>query len=133
MNQHIKRLFEKQYAQELFHIAEGDLDSAKTLFVGAGRKENIVYMCQQVVEKAIKSVLVHNQIAFPLIHDLGALIGLMPDQIMPPGGFNLIELNPFASVRRYEEGTLPLLPEEIDAAISAASQVIIWANKEIQK
>ena len=103
MTQNQKRLFEKEYAQELFRIAKGDLESAVTLKSGPGRKENIVYMCQQAVEKSIKSVLVHHQIAFPLIHDLGSLIGLLPDQFMPPGGFNLIELNPlrlFADMKR---------------------------------
>lgn len=101
-------------------------------------------MCQQVVEKTVKAVLVFYQILFPfpfpfpilflflLIHDLGSLNSLLPDALMPPGGFNLIELNPYASVKRYEEGSMQLLNDEIEAAVDATTQVIEWCQKSIQ-
>ncbi len=128
-----KRLFEKHYAQELFRIAKGDFESALALnSSNLGRKENIVYMCQQAVEKSIKASLVHLQIPFPLIHDLGSLISLLPDDKMPPGGFSLIELNPYASVRRYEEGSLPLIAQEIEAAVLAATTVINWCSQVLE-
>lgn len=125
-----KRLFKKQYAQELFRIAQGDLQSARILAkdLKSGRPENVVFLAQQSVEKSVKAVLVHAQIAFPLVHDLGILVALVPDDHAPPSGFNLTELNPYASVKRYEEGQLPLTIEEIEIALDVSQKVLLWAQ-----
>lgn len=133
MTDNKKRLFKKEYAHELFEIAKGDLESAINLSqnLKTGRPENVVFLVQQSIEKSIKSVLVHNQIPFPLVHDLGILVALLPDDKYPPNGFSLTELNPFASVRRYEEGQLPLSLEEIKSALVAGELVIKWAQKII--
>lgn len=130
-----KQLFPKAYAQELFKIAAGDFSSAKILFEANshGRDENIVFIAQQSVEKSVKAVLVHLQIAFPMVHDLGILVALLPDDKMPPGGFALTELNPFASVRRYHEGDFPLTKDEIQASIEIAQKVIKWAQDIVSK
>lgn len=123
-----KQLFPKPYSHELLKIATGDLDSAVGLAsANTGRPENIVFLAGQSVEKSLKAVLVYLQIAFPLVHDLGILVALLPDDKSPPEGFALIELNPFASVRRYEEGQLPLSKDEIESALIAAKKVAQWA------
>lgn len=128
----LKRLFPKEYSHELFRIATGDYESAIGLAqVKIGRKENIVYLCQQAIEKSLKALLVHQQIPFPLVHDLGSLLSLLPDHLIPPGGFNLLDLNPYASIRRYEEGSLPLLDEEIQSTLAATQAVIEWCKKII--
>ncbi len=126
-----KRLFKQEYAAELLRIAQGDFESATNLFKSSktGRPENAVFLAQQSVEKAVKSVLVHLQIPFPMVHDLGIILALLPDKNIPPNGFDLIALNPFASVRRYEEGQLPLSKSEVRFSLGAAKQVLIWANK----
>ena len=49
-----------------------------------------------------------------MVHDLGILIALLPVADYPPGGFDWAELNPFATVRRYEDGALPISAEEIE-------------------
>ncbi|MBK8204363.1 MAG: HEPN domain-containing protein [Bdellovibrionales bacterium] len=128
-----KQLFPKEYAKELLKIAEGDLASAKSLYKAndGGRPENIIFIAQQSVEKSVKSVLVHLQIAFPLVHDLGILVALLPDDKMPPEGFALTELNPFASVRRYHEGNFPLTQEEISASLDVSDRVAQWARSII--
>lgn len=90
-------------------------------------------MVQQSTEKYIKSVLVHLQISFPAVHDLGILVALLPDDKIPPEGFGLTELNPFATVRRYEEGHLPLSESEIEISISTAKQVAIWSMNILSK
>lgn len=124
-----KQLFPKEYAKELLRIAQGDLDSAVGLSqLTTGRPENIVFLAQQSVEKFIKAVLVHLEIAFPLLHDLGVLVALLPDDKMPAEGFELMELNPFASVRRYHEGDIPLRKEEIEASLKVAQNIAIWAK-----
>lgn len=124
-----KRLYKKEYSKELLKIASGDLDSAVALSKAkAGRPENIIFLVQQSVEKYIKAVLVHLQIGFPVVHDLGILVALLPDDKMPPEGFGLTELNPFATVRRYEEGQIPLTAEEIESSLTTARKVADWAK-----
>lgn len=123
-----KRLYKKEYSKELLKIAAGDLDSAVALSKAkSGRPENIIFLVQQSVEKYIKAVLVHLQIGFPVVHDLGILVALLPDDKMPPEGFGLTELNPF-TVRRYEEGQIPLTTEEIEMALTTAQKVADWAK-----
>ena len=126
-------LFPKEYSVELLQIAIGDLKSAEVLFksMESGRLENILYMAQQSVEKSIKAMLIHFQIKFPLVHDIGILIALLPVDQYPPGGFELTSLNPYASVRRYEEGRIPLETDEIHAALRAAQLVVAWASQKI--
>lgn len=125
-----KPLFPPEYAKELLRIAEGDLATAAALLnsPAPGRIENIPYMIQQGVEKAIKCVLIRRQIPFPLVHDIGILIALLPRDGYPPGGFDWTALNPFASIRRYEEGAMPITMAEIQSAYDAALTVIIWAK-----
>jgi HEPN domain-containing protein len=125
-----KKSFNKEYAIELLNIACGDLKSALALFNSKdpGRPENIIFMVQQSVEKSIKASLVHLGISFPLVHDLGILISCLPNEKYPPNGFALTELNPYASVRRYEEGRMDLSTEEVVAALDAGKSVQEWAK-----
>lgn len=129
-----KRLFKKEYALELFRIAQGDFDSAIELSAAkSGRKENVIYLVQQSVEKSLKALLVHQQIPFPLVHDLGIILGLLPDALIPPHGFKLVDLNPYASVRRYEEGSLRLTESEIQSALQAGKEVLVWVEQNLGK
>ena len=52
-----KRLFKREYAQELLQIAQGDYRSAEALakVKEPGNLENIVFLCQQSAEKALKA------------------------------------------------------------------------------
>ena len=129
-----KRLFKKEYSFELLKIAKGDLESAVSLSTvkNVGRPENIVFLTQQSVEKALKATLNFLEIPFPLVHDLGILVALIPDEKMPPGQFHLNELTPYASVRRYEESISELTSDEVNAALDAASAVIKWAESYIK-
>jgi len=129
-----KRIYKKEYAKELLKIAAGDLDSALALSQAkTGRPENIIFLVQQSVEKYIKAVLVHLQIGFPAVHDLGILVALLPDEKMPPEGFGLTELNPFATIRRYEEGQMPLTTGEIEASLATAQKVADWSKSQLLK
>lgn len=73
-------------------------------------------------------MLVHLQIAYPAVQDLGILVALLPDNKMPPEGFALSELNPFASARRYHEGDIPLAREDIEDSLKVAQRVADWAK-----
>jgi hypothetical protein len=63
-----------------------------------------------------------------MVHDLGILIALLPENDYPPGGFDWTALNPFASIRRYEQGHLPISRDELKAAYDAALLVEEWAT-----
>ena len=135
MSETQKKLFKRDYSHELLSIAKGDGASAKALAreKGFGRPENIVFLVQQSVEKALKAVLNYHQIPFPLVHDLGILVALLPDEKAPPGGFDLAQLNPYASVRRYEEPTAELTDNEIEASLVAMDAVLVWAEKQLKE
>lgn len=127
--------FDPTYAPQLLAIAEGDLQSALAL-LGApqpGRLENILFLIQQAVEKALKAVLIAKQVDFPLVHYLGILIALLPASEYPPGGFELTALNPYASIRRYETGPLVVSLAEVQGAYNGAVLVLEWAKPYIDK
>lgn len=124
-----ERIFNFEYGQELLSIAHGDYESAKELYLGTkGRKENIIYIAQQAIEKAIKAVLVHKKLPVPHTHDILVLLTKLQPSEYPPGGINLSDLTPFATIRRYENGVYELTKEEIDTALKAAKDVLGWAK-----
>ncbi|MCA2958845.1 MAG: HEPN domain-containing protein [Silvanigrellales bacterium] len=55
-----ERRYRPEYAYELVEIAQGDLDSAEALAAAArGRRENVLYLSHQVVEKCLKALICH--------------------------------------------------------------------------
>ncbi len=56
------------------------------------RNENYFYLVQQVLEKLMKAVLVHQQLPVPLVHDLGILLAKIPRNIEPPFGYEVNRL-----------------------------------------
>ncbi len=134
MTERQERQFPKKYAPELARIAQGDLLSAKTLAApGAkGRPENIFLLLHQVIEKSLKAVLIHLGLRVPMVHDLGALLARLPENSNPPFGYEIIELNDFAAIRRYEEGNVILTNEECNKIIDLAEKSIIWTTEALQ-
>ena len=129
-----ERLFKPDYALELLGIAEGDLKSATSLFkTREGRAENICFLVQQAMEKALKSVLCANRVPVPLVHDLGILIAKLPEKLSPPQGYHLGRYNDFAAVRRYEEGGSELTSEDLQTAIATGNEVIAWASTQVRE
>lgn len=127
-----ERLFAKQYARTLLSIAEGDYKTALSLFKSVDyRIENAFYMAQQSIEKSLKSVLVHREIAVPLIHDLAALLGKLPDDCDPPYGYELNELSEYAAIRRYEEGNWTPTKDELQAILEKTKDMLDWAQSVV--
>lgn len=120
--------FNPSYAKELLEIAEQDLESARILANSwqKGRIENIFFLIQQSVEKALKAYLCHKYQEFPMVHDIGILLGKM-DQ-MPPQGYSLVSFSQFAGIRRYETGKSQLDKSDIDVALASGLQVLQWAG-----
>lgn len=127
-----ERLFKKQYANELLKIAENDLLAAKTLSQNAGvRYETVFFQLQQAAEKGLKSVLVHDGLPVPLVHDLALIIDRL--NVKPPASDDLNELSDFAAVRRYEEGTFVVTIEETTAAIAMVEQTLEFCRRQLTK
>ena len=130
-----ERLFDKNYASTLIHIAEGDYQTALTLSQTTKniRIENAFYLTQQAIEKALKAVLVHKGIAVPMIHDLSALLGKLPADCDPPYGYELNELSQFATIRRYEEGAWHPTPNELTEVLEKTRSMLDWASGCLSK
>jgi HEPN domain-containing protein len=127
-----KKIFKKEYGVELLKIAEGDLETARGLIkVKMGRKENILFHLEQVVEKSLKSVLCSKGIGLPFTHELGIILELFPPELEVPNSDDMLDLGQFASVRRYEEGIAEITEEEIQATLHLAAQTLAWAKKHL--
>ena len=124
--------FDKSYALELLMIAEQDLASSKVLasHLQTGRIENVFFLAQQAVEKSLKAYLCHVHGEFPLVHDIGILLGKMDE--LPPRGYDLVTFSQFAGIRRYETGKAQLDKEDVDAAIETATEVTAWVRTRIE-
>lgn len=114
-------------------IAEDDLRAAKVLAKSQNiRAENILFHIEQAIEKAIKAVLCFEGKPVPLTHDLLSLLQKFSSDHLPPGGYALHDLTPFATVRRYVEGVDVFTPEDIQQAMDSAEGVLSWGKQKIK-
>lgn len=124
------RIFEPKQAKVLLGIAEAELEMAEIVISsGKGRRESILFMLQQCIEKSLKAALIRMELPVPFVHDLAALVARFPLDRQPPGGYRLGDLTPFATVRRYEEGVFALTQEDVEEALAMTTQVIQWAKR----
>jgi HEPN domain-containing protein len=88
------------------------------------------FHAQQAAEKAIKAVMTHEGIAFPLTHDLTELVKRWTNsgRIWPPALVNVKTLNPYAVESRYPGYVHQISRAEVRAAIEMANQVVVWAE-----
>jgi hypothetical protein len=80
------------------------------------------YHCQQAAEKLVKAVLTQAAIPFPKIHDIAALVALLPagHRLKQRLG-ELQELTPFGVAYRY--------PSDDGWEIPSASTIETWLNE----
>ena len=92
------------------------------------------FHAQQAIEKLIKAVLSHNQIAYPRVNDLDRLLHLLEaEQIpQPPGAQQLESLTPWATHLRYED---PPEPTSLDrpATNTLVNDMADWASALIPR
>ena len=128
-----ERNFKKEYALDLLQIARQDFQTAEALVRATGiRPENILYHLEQAVEKALKAVLCHQGKPVPLHHVLFGIIQRFSDNELPPGGYALVDLTPFATIRRYVIGDDVISGEEVAQALVSANDVLAWATDKIK-
>lgn len=127
-----EKLFEKSYAKTLLAIAKEDYMCAHALARNSKtRKETALFLVQQCIEKSLKAVLCYLGSPVPLVHDLGALVGKMPDKIHPPYGYELSRFNDYAGILRYERGSQKISAKDVVAALKIARDVQNWAHEII--
>lgn len=126
-----ERLFKPEYAPELMRLAGEDLRAARILFDGKARPETILFLLEQAVEKALKAVICHKGQPVPLTHDLEVILCKLVDE-NPPGGYELSELTPYGTIRRYEESRSLLTSDELKASLDAGQKVVAWAHKRLE-
>jgi HEPN domain-containing protein len=88
----------------------------------------VVFHVQQCIKKSIKAVLCHTETPLLLIHDLGSLLGGLPEGRLPKEGYTLTRFNDYAGILRYEEGRAILTHEDTAAAIEVVRSVLDWAK-----
>ena len=132
MNQQ-NRIYKPEYATELISIAEGDLETANALAAQkVGRVENIIYHCEQAIEKCLKAVLCFRGKPILHTHNLGMLVMALGDAENIPHGENLDSLSEFATIRRSVETGDIIEDEDVQTAIEVAGDVLGWAHKIIR-
>jgi HEPN domain-containing protein len=124
--------YSQNYAQELLSVAFEDLESAHDLQrAQTKRVENIFYLAQQAVEKSLKAILCWHQKPIPLVHDIGVLVTLVSESVVPPYGYDLNELSEFAAIRRYQAGREEYTQEEILTVLASVKESLEWAKTVI--
>ena len=95
--------------------------------------EDLCFHAQQAVEKALKAVLVHQGIAFRLVHDVNELL-----QSLEEHGIHIPErlreattLTGFAVMTRYPGAYEPVSAEEHGEAVRLADEVLAWVTSII--
>lgn len=91
--------------------------------------EQICFHAQQAAEKALKAVLLHRGVSFPLTHDIEELLELaehgelaIPSEVARSGS-----LTPYAVETRYPGSLEAVGPGHVEEAIRIADAAVRWA------
>lgn len=104
---------------------DDDLDVASRLLTGSpSAPRHVCWLSQQAAEKALKAVLVLQQVDFPLVHDLNALRNLLPEGwSVPSTRQELSALTVWSTQARYPGGWLEATDCDATIALSQASSI----------
>jgi HEPN domain-containing protein len=95
--------------------------------------EDLCFEAQQAAEKAIKAVLIHRGLSFPLVHDRARLLSVLapPGEPIPEEVRQAVRLTRYALATRYPGITEPVTEEEYTQAVALAEQVVQWAEARV--
>ena len=95
--------------------------------------EQVCFHAQQAAEKALKAVLLHCQIPFPLIHDIEEILEIAAQNglSLSPDISEAGSLTPYAVEARYPGYEEEITPVQVEEAIHLAEQVVAWAAEII--
>ena len=113
--------------------ARSNLARAKLPKVDEALWEDYCFDAQQAAEKALKALLLFNNIPFRFIHDIAELLTLLEQN-----GFELpeeirsgAELSDYAVEARYPSLMEPVTEQEYKEAIAIAEQIVAWVTKHM--
>lgn len=91
------------------------------------------WLAQQAAEKALKAVLVFEQIAFPRTHNLSTLFNLIPARWrLKDVAADLERLTEFAVESRYPADVPDITDEEARMAVGDAARLVNAANSDLR-
>lgn len=123
----------RREVQRWYRYAEEDLHTAQQLMV---QPEHVprhpAWLAQQAAEKALKAVLIREQIQFPRTHNLKKLHNLIPsDWRVSEVQADFDQLSQFAVESRYPENVPSVTEEEARAAVTDAQRIVRTVQEEL--
>ena len=89
----------------------------------------LCFHAQQAVEKAVKAVLIINNISYPQTHNIRTLLDLLPKEIVLPTDVDAATtLTDYAVSGRYPGEVEEVKEEEYQEAVRLAQAVVQWAE-----
>jgi HEPN domain-containing protein len=122
-------------AKRWLEYAETDLRAAHTLLEsGEFFPRQVCFLSQQCGEKAIKAILVFEEVNFPKNHDLDRLRDLIPDGWKFKDAFpDLAELTIWAVEARYPGDTPDVLETEARETLHLAESLFDAVKAELEQ
>jgi HEPN domain-containing protein len=123
---------EQSVASLLLAAAMRDRQAFLALIAVPDMNETVIgFHAHQCIEKALKAVLTHADVAFRRTHDVAELLDLLHDvgRTAPPFADSLEELNPYAIEARY--GLVEPAGLDRKATSRMVEGVIAWAEKQL--
>ena len=110
--------------------ARGDLALAQVPLPEDSFYEQLCFHAQQAVEKAVKAVLIINNISYPKTHNIRTLLDLLPKEIvfLPTDVDAATTLTDYAVSGRYPDEVEEVNEEEYREAVRLAQAVVQWAE-----
>lgn len=95
--------------------------------------EDLCFDAQQAAEKALKALLIARHVRFPLVHNLGELVGLIEQNsvIVPEHVLDATILTDYAVEARYPGPVEPVREDEYAQAVALAEAVVQWVTQQI--
>ncbi len=121
-------------AEDWMRHALSDLELAQIEPKNAILYSDLCFHCQQAAEKAIKAVLVHNQVRFPNTHSIIYLLELLQELLdIAPLVIEASILSDYAVSVRYPGDADEVTVDEWRTALKHACNVVEWARSIIEK
>ena len=109
--------------------ARGDLALSQVSLPEDSFYEMLCFHAQQAVEKAVKAVLIINNISYPKTHNIRTLLDLLPKEIVLPADVDAAAiLTDYAVSGRYPDEVDEVNEEEYQEAVRLAEAVVQWAE-----
>ncbi len=110
-------------------FARGDIETAQA-FLGstAVPNRNTAYMAQQAAEKAIKAVILLDNLAFEMTHDLAAIQAQAPSDFSNPAStLDLAWLADIETLARYPDEGDTVTSDDAERAVGIANAILMAA------